>query len=87
MPEGVATVSTQHDHSLCKQLLSQFSDYIDGELDDAVCAELEAHLADCPDCRILVDTLRKTVSLYHDQPQPELPADVQRRLFKVLRLE
>lgn len=80
-------MSTKHEHPLCQELLSQFSDYIDGELDDAVCAELEAHLAECPNCRILVDTLRKTISLYHDHSEPELPADVRQRLFRVLKLE
>ena len=80
-------MSAQHEHGGCKELLSQVSEYVDGELEAALCAELEAHLADCPDCRVMVDTLRRTISLYHAQPAPDLPGDVQNRLFKVLKLD
>jgi anti-sigma factor RsiW len=71
----------------CQDLLGQVSDYVDGEMEAALCAELEAHLADCPNCRVMVDTVRKTVTLYHSQATTELPADVQNRLYKVLKLE
>jgi anti-sigma factor RsiW len=79
-----------HDHrsgSPCRDLLGQLSDYVDGELEAALCAELEAHLADCPNCRVMVDTVRKTVTLYHAQAATELPSEVQDRLYKVLKLE
>ena len=79
---------THTDHySTCRELLGQLSDYVDGELEAALCDELEAHLSQCPDCRVMVDTLRKTITLYRSQAQPELPADVQDRLYRVLRLE
>jgi anti-sigma factor RsiW len=67
--------------------LGELSDYVDGELEAALCAELEAHLADCPDCRVMVDTLRKTIVLYRSQAQADLPSDVQARLYKVLELD
>jgi len=79
-------VSSEHDPLKCRELLSQFSDYIDGELEAALCAELEAHLAECPNCRIMVDTMRKTITLYHSQAA-DVPSDVKERLYKVLRLE
>ena len=78
---------TEHDHGRCGELLDRLSDYIDGELEASLCVELEAHLADCPDCRVMVDTVRKTVTLYRAQAPTELPADVEDRLFKVLNLE
>lgn len=80
-------MSREHDYELCRSLLDQVSDYIDGELEAALCAELEAHLADCPDCRVMVDTVRKTITLYHAQTPSDLPPDVEDRLFKVLQLE
>ena len=78
-----------HQHRDCKKLLSTISDYMDGELDDSLCLELEQHLADCPDCRIVVDTTRKTVSLYRVQATEasQLPEEVRERLFKSLNLE
>jgi len=71
----------------CKEILSQLSDYIDGELAACLCTELEAHLADCPDCQVMVDTLRKTIVLYRGCLPDELPSDVRTRLHAVLRLE
>ena len=78
---------TKHEHSDCRELLGQLSDYVDGDLEAALCAELETHLAGCPNCRVMVDTLRKTITLYHVQAPTELPADVEDRLYKVLKLE
>jgi len=74
------------DHETCRKLLEQLSDYLDGELEDTLCAELEAHLAHCPDCRIMVDTTRKLILLYRSQSPAALPADVRDRLYRVLKL-
>jgi len=79
-------VPVEHDHVNCQELLGQLSDYVDGELEAALCSELEAHLTDCPDCRIMVDTVRKTITLYHTQAADSLPSDVQDRLYRVLEL-
>jgi anti-sigma factor RsiW len=70
----------------CKEILSALSDYIDGELEDRLCAEIEAHMQNCPDCQVLVDTLRKTVVLYRTHGHTEMPADVRSRLYAVLDL-
>lgn len=71
----------------CAELLGALSDYIDGELEARLCAEIEAHMRDCPDCQIMVDTLRKTVVLYRLHGQVEVPPDVRSRLYAVLDLE
>jgi len=71
----------------CKDMLGELSNYIDGELDADLCAEIEAHLRDCPDCRLMVDTLRKTVVVYRRHGQGEFPPDVRSRLYAVLDLE
>jgi anti-sigma factor (TIGR02949 family) len=74
-------------HETCKNLLSQLSDYIDGDLEQSLCAEIERHMADCPDCQAVFNTLEKTVELYRSTERTEVPPDVQSRLFKVLELE
>lgn len=76
-----------HDRSSCREMLDQLSDYVDGELGEALCAQLEAHLAGCPDCRVMVDTLRRTIVLYRTQAPADLPQDVEARLYRVLNLE
>lgn len=80
-------MSSLHHHASCQELLDQLSDYIDGELEAKLCAEIETHLAGCPDCRILVDTMRKTVTLYRTQGSAQLPSGVKDRLYRVLSIE
>lgn len=86
-PEKIEAMSAQHDHIRCRELLGSLSDYVDGELEETLCREIEAHMAECENCRIVVDTLRKTISLYRILPSEPLPAAVEQRLFKRLELE
>ena len=71
----------------CRDHLGALSDYLDGDLHPEFCAEIERHLAECGDCRIVVDTLRKTVMLYRAYGHEEVPDDAKARLFAVLALE
>jgi anti-sigma factor (TIGR02949 family) len=77
-----------HQHGDCRHLLGSLSDYVDGELGASLCAELDRHLAECENCRIVVDTLRKTVYLYHVTAAPDpVPDDVKERLYKRLSID
>ena len=71
----------------CQHLLIHLSDYVDGEASARICAEIEQHLTDCEDCRVVIDTLGQTVHLYQTLPQPDLPEDIRFRLYKSLDLE
>jgi anti-sigma factor RsiW len=71
----------------CQDLKSQLSGFIDGELDDAICQEIMRHLESCENCRVMVDTLKKTIVLYREEPHESVPADVHNRLFQVLEIE
>lgn len=71
----------------CKSLLGSLSDYVDGNAQDEICRELERHLSGCENCRIVVDTLKKTVYLYRSNTDTDLPLDVRERLFKRLSLD
>ncbi len=73
----------------CRHLLDSLSDYVDGTLQESLCVEIERHLAECEDCRVVVDTLRRTVYLVQtlEQDQPTLPSDVRVRLFHKLQLD
>lgn len=75
-------------HSHCHDFLKNLSEYVDGELDPEMCAELERHLCSCERCRVVVNTLKKTVELYHDESaDASLPDGVRERLFVRLNLE
>lgn len=82
-------MSMMHQHKAnCNQILNNLSDYIDGELDKALCQQIEAHLETCQDCRIVVDTLRKTIDICQkDSEKTTLPQDVRARLLAHLDLE
>jgi len=67
-------------------MLGSLSDYIDGELEAELCAEIEQHVSECVNCRIVVDTLKRTVTLYHDHGHEPLPEDVKLRLLAALDL-
>jgi len=74
-----------HRSAACAALLDQLHNYIDGELEAALCAEIEEHLAGCDDCRVLVDTTQKTITLYRRQTPVELPEGAMTRLQQALR--
>jgi anti-sigma factor RsiW len=77
------------EHEGCRHLLDSLSPYVDGELGPELCLELERHLNGCENCRIVVDSLRKTVYLYRvasDEP-PAVPEDVRQRLYHCLDLD
>ena len=80
---------TEDDHTKCRALLGSLSDYVDGTLRDELCQEIELHVSECQNCHIVVDTLRKTISLYHDfaDEPSDVPGVVRERLFRTLNLD
>jgi len=71
----------------CQRMLSVFSDYLDRKSKNRICRKVEQHLRDCPDCRLYVDTLKKTVVLYRSLGREPVPQEVQKRLFATIRLK
>jgi anti-sigma factor RsiW len=73
----------------CRSLLGCLSDYVDGTLSEELCEEIERHIAECRNCHVVVDTLRKTICLYHESAVEtgEVPGVVRERLFRTLNLD
>jgi anti-sigma factor (TIGR02949 family) len=71
----------------CSDVINQLSDYLDAEAAQELCAELEAHLAECPPCRVQIDTVKKTISLYRSESSIDCPEQVRMRLHTVLSFE
>lgn len=69
----------------CEELLKLLGDYVDGEIDPAFCAEFEKHIQECDPCKIVIDTVRKTITLYKDNEPFELPVEFRQRLHNLLR--
>jgi anti-sigma factor RsiW len=69
----------------CEDVIHDLSDFIDGDLDGALKQELESHLKDCEDCRLVVDQTKKTIEVFCDSEPVELPGEVRARLHDALR--
>lgn len=69
----------------CKELIGNLSDFIDGELDPELCRQLKEHLDGCKNCRLMADSLNKTVKLCRDGVIEELPESLQKSLNQKLR--
>ncbi|HUI90319.1 MAG TPA: anti-sigma factor [Anaerolineales bacterium] len=75
-------------HLNCESLLGSLSEYIDGELGQELCREIEKHLAGCENCRIVLNTTRRTIDLVQAPAEAaNVPDDVRERLFKCLNLD
>jgi len=70
----------------CDELLALLNDYVDGDVAAGVCADLERHLAGCNPCQVVVDNLRKTITLYKAGQPYELPQGFHERLQAAWRL-
>ena len=68
----------------CRDIVRELSDYLDGEVDPGVVAEIERHLAHCEDCRLVVDTTRKTIQIFCNSEPAPLPDEVRERLHTAL---
>jgi anti-sigma factor RsiW len=69
----------------CSKHIQDIADYLDGELDAKLCEDLENHLKDCKNCRLMVDSLKQTVILCRDGVREELPESISSRLNDVIR--
>ena len=79
---------SEHVHLNCESLLGSLSEYIDGELNPELCQEIEKHLEGCENCRVVLNTTRRTIDLVQAPAEkPDLPDEVRERLFKRLNLD
>jgi len=68
----------------CRGVVRELSEYLDGELDANARNELERHLGHCEDCRLVVDTTKKTIQIFCKSEPVSLPTDVRERLHAAL---
>ncbi|HWN95314.1 MAG TPA: zf-HC2 domain-containing protein [Methylomirabilota bacterium] len=69
----------------CEELLAMLNEYVDGGVDAGVCETFEQHLAGCNPCQVVVDNIRKTITLYKDGLQYDLPVAFRAKLHSTLR--
>jgi RNA polymerase sigma-70 factor (ECF subfamily) len=69
----------------CPEIVSLFSRHLEGDIDGAVCAEMERHIASCDACRSACESLRGTLGLCRAVPEPEVPARLQETIRRGIR--
>jgi len=58
----------------CKQMFAELSDYLDEELDDSLCGELEKHMEGCEPCKAFLASLEETIQTCRTAPN-EAPGE------------
>ena len=71
----------------CKHVWQHISAYIDGDVDEALRAEIDKHLETCEICSAVLDSTRNVVVLVADARVFELPAGFTERLHGRLEEE
>ena len=69
----------------CEDLLKLLNEYVDGTVDPAICQEFERHMAGCNPCQVVVDNIRRTITLYRKGEPYELPTEFRNRLHTALQ--
>jgi predicted anti-sigma-YlaC factor YlaD len=68
----------------CKQFLQELNDYLDPGIDPETKMHLEHHVAECPNCFVIVDTTLKTLRVYKGVDPQQVPEDLQKRLWAAI---
>ena len=71
----------------CKHVWKEISNYIEGDLDPAVRANIEKHLAHCRHCAAVLDSTRNILYLIADERTFRLPVGYSERLRARLHME
>ena len=64
-----------HDPKKCRWMFEKLSEYIDNELDDVTCKDIERHSKECIPCQVCLGTLKRTIDLCKNmetEPVPEM---------------
>jgi RNA polymerase sigma-70 factor (ECF subfamily) len=69
----------------CRDMLLNYSRYLEGEIPAHVCAEMERHVKTCAGCRGACESLKRSLALCHGTPSVEVPPDTQQSVRAALR--
>ena len=69
----------------CADYIGELNDYLDGDVSPELCEEIEKHIGECHNCRIMIDTMRQTVSLCREGKRERLPESLESKLGDLLR--
>jgi RNA polymerase sigma-70 factor (ECF subfamily) len=78
-------LSAQPRQRRCKEMFAELSNYLDDELDDSLCEELEKHMDGCEPCKAFLSSLEKSIQqcrmATNESPDPRVAAKFRRELM------
>lgn len=84
-PSGEIRLSAQPRQRRCKEMFAELSNYLDDELDDSLCEELEKHMDGCEPCKAFLSSLEKSIqqcrTAPNESPDPRVAARLRRELL------
>lgn len=69
----------------CPRVLDLLVDYLEGELSEEQCAELETHIGHCPSCDTFVENYRNTGKVCKSALLQSMPAPLENALLDYLK--
>jgi anti-sigma factor RsiW len=60
----------------CRELFERLSEYVDGELSQEICQEIQRHMQGCDPCVAFAKTLKKTADLCRRLPSQPIPPEI-----------
>ena len=83
--EGAIHTSVLPRQRRCKEMFAELSNYLDEELDDSLCEELEKHIGGCEPCKTFLSSLEKSIqqcrTAPNESPDPRVAARLRRDLL------
>ena len=68
----------------CKEFLQEICDFLDENVDEELRRKLEAHISECPNCFVILDTTKKTIQVYKGVDAQPIPSEVHNRLMRAV---
>jgi len=68
----------------CTEFLKELTEYLDGTADAALREELDEHMHWCHECKVVLNTTKKTIEIYRDNKLYELPERLRIRLHEAI---
>jgi RNA polymerase sigma-70 factor, ECF subfamily len=84
-PAPAAATAAPGTAERCPDIVELFSKHLEGEISSSLCAEMERHLAGCPNCDARCRSLQKVLAVCRAAPLPEVPAPVQASIRQALK--
>jgi anti-sigma factor RsiW len=73
------------DHAHCLEMFRRLSEYLDNELDDVTCQEIEQHVQKCVPCFSCLQTLKRTVDLCKQATNKPVPKEFSEKLKEMIQ--